>query len=106
MSAWNSVKFEGNVGKEPERKTTAKGATLTTFSIAVYTGKEKPPMWLQVKTTGNVDVNKGQKVRVEGSLYSDEWEAKDGNKRTTWGVWADSVTAIDRKEVKPEDVAF
>lgn len=96
MSKWNEVRFEGNIGKEPKATKTQKGATITSFSLAVYQGKEKPTMWLTVKTMGEVNFSKGDKVSVTGNLFFEEWKTAEGDTRQTWGVWADSVTSLSK----------
>ena len=90
MSKWNEVYFEGNIGKEPVARVTQTGKTITSFSLAVYQGKDKPTMWLTVKTMEEVTMKKG-KVAVKGNLFFEEWQAADGETRATWGVWASSV---------------
>jgi len=107
MSKWNEVYFEGNIGKEPTSRTTQKGSTITSFSLAVYQGKEKPTMWLEVKSLMDVPFTKGAKVAVRGSLFMDDWKGRDGDARQTWGVWASAVNAQgEMPQMAPEDVAF
>ena len=91
MSNWNEVYFEGNIGKEPVARVTTTGKTITSFSLAVYQGKEKPTMWLTVKTMDEVTFAKGAKVSVKGNLFFEEWKTSEGDNRQTWGVWASSV---------------
>jgi single-stranded DNA-binding protein len=91
MSKWNDVSFEGTIGKEPVARVTQTGKTITSFSLAVYQGKEKPTMWLTIKTMETVDFKKGAKVAVKGNLFFEEWKASDDSTRQTWGVWASSV---------------
>jgi single-stranded DNA-binding protein len=93
MSKWNDVSFEGTIGKEPTARATQTGKTITSFSLAVYQGKEKPTMWLTVKTMETVDFKKGAKVAVKGNLFFEEWKTSEGENRQTWGVWASSVGA-------------
>lgn len=105
MSNWNNVHFEGTVGKDAELRTTAKGSTMSTFDIAVYQGKEKPSMWLQVKAfSETTNITKGMKVAIDGNLYCDEWQAKDGSKRKTFGVWASNLSVIEREPI--QDIPF
>lgn len=107
MSQWNEVKFEGNIGKEPKATKTQKGATITSFSMAVYQGKEKPTMWLTVKTIAEVSVKKGDKIAVTGNLFFDEWKSQEGETRQTWGVWADSVRSLSKPvATSPDEVDF
>jgi len=94
MSKWNEVYFEGNIGKEPTARATQTGKAITSFSLAVYQGKDKPTMWLTVKTMEEVPMKKG-KVAVKGNLFFEEWQAADGETRNTWGVWASSVSPVE-----------
>ncbi len=44
----NEVLFSGNLGKDPEISYTSGGKALTKFSIAVYQGKGKDDMWMNI----------------------------------------------------------
>jgi single-stranded DNA-binding protein len=94
-SQFNNVVMVGNIGKEPVCKSTKAGNNLTSFSLGVWQGKEKPTMWLMVKTLEPVYAGKGAKVRVEGRLTFEQYQATNGEQRVLWGVWADSVEAIE-----------
>jgi single-stranded DNA-binding protein len=72
---------------------------MTSFSLAVYQGRDKPSMWLHVKCFDQaVTASKGQKVRVTGRLYFETYQAKDGAHKTVWGVIADTVEPVEREE--------
>lgn len=100
MSRYNHVLFEGNLGKDPEVRD-----RLTTFSLAVWQGKDKPTLWLHCKSfEAPVMAKRGQKVRVEGRLYFETYTDKGGVARSVWGVIVDTVEPLERaeKEEKPQ----
>jgi single-stranded DNA-binding protein len=98
MRKWNDCYFEGSVGKDATQRVLQNGKTITQFSFAVFQGKDKPPMWLQCKifNEGAV-VLKGEKVGVKGHLYFEEYNDREGNLRSVWGVLADEIKVIERK---------
>ena len=94
ISKYNHCIFEGNCGRDPDVR-----ERMTSFSLAVYQGKEKITMWLMVKCFDmRVDASKGQKVRVEGRLYFETYQAKDGTQKSVWGIVADTVEPVEREE--------
>lgn len=100
-SEFNNCTFVGNVGRNPDVR-----ERMTSFSLAVYQGKEKITMWLMVKCFDQpVNVSKGEKVRVEGRLYFETYQAKDGTQKTVWGVIADTVEPVEREE-RPQRPAY
>ena len=103
MNQRNHCTFEGSVGRDSTAKQLSK-QWLTTFSVAVNQGKDKPPMWLNIKhfnEHGAVEVRKGQKVKVTGRLFFDQWTDKDNYQRQSWGVIADEIEPIDRQAQNP-----
>lgn len=84
----------GNVGKDPEIRTTQDGKIIASFSIGISetwkdknTGERKSKTeWVNISAFGGVAsvvqnyVKKGSKVYVEGSLQTREYE-KNGEKR-------------------------
>jgi single-stranded DNA-binding protein len=106
MAKYNEIYIEGNLGRAPSFKPTAGGNNLCTFPIGHFQGKEKPTLWLMVKTIGLVpELGKGDKVGVRGRLAFETWKKPDGTESTLFLVWADSITVLQRKEApmpKPE----
>jgi len=94
-SQFNNVVMVGNIGKEPVCKQSKAGNNITSFSLGCWQGKDKPTMWLMVKTMEPVHAGKGAKVRVEGRLTFEQYKATTGEDRVIWGIWADSVEAIE-----------
>jgi single-strand DNA-binding protein len=104
MSNENQGTFIGNCGKPPEIRFTNSGQAVATFSIAVSRRyKDQKDEWQEVTTWLDVtcwkelaenvgtSVTKGTRVIVVGRLDMDEWEDKDGEKRSKLKVTADSV---------------
>jgi single-stranded DNA-binding protein len=94
-SQFNNVVMVGNIGKEPVCKQSKAGNNITSFSLGVWQGKTNPTMWLMVKTMEPVYAGRGAKVRVEGRLTFEQYKATTGEDRVIWGIWADSVEAIE-----------
>jgi single stranded DNA-binding protein len=94
-SQFNNVVMVGNIGKEPVCKQSKAGNNLTSFSLGCWQGKDKPTMWLLIKTMEPVYAGRGAKVRVEGKLTFETYQDHAGQQRTVWGIWADVVEAIE-----------
>ncbi|MEW5724146.1 MAG: single-stranded DNA-binding protein [Thermodesulfobacteriota bacterium] len=100
----NSVAFTGHAGRDAEVRYTPKGTQITSFSLAVNEGKDKPPLWLNIICFGYladhaVDVAKGNLATVTGRLQIREYEDRDGNKRKVVEVVADTLVfqAMERQ---------
>lgn len=96
MSDINNLSVSGNLGKDPEYRETQGGTGLAKASLAVsesYKDKsgswQKRTLWLEIVLWGKrarlfADMfHKGDKVFLQGTLQQEEWEGKDGTKRTT-----------------------
>ena len=94
----------GNVGKDPETKTTQNGKTICTFSIASKTGKDKTS-WFNVicfgKTAEIVSqyVKKGSLISVSGQIEIEKYEEKYYTK-----VIANNVDFLGAKPKQEEEV--
>ncbi len=78
ISKYNHLTIWGNIGKDPEVRATQTGKEITSFSIGVWQGKDKPTMWLDCKSFDPVTFGKGAKVVVEGKLTMETWTSKEG----------------------------
>jgi single-strand DNA-binding protein len=107
MSANNSCVFAGRLTKDPETGN-AGDRTFTKFSIAVdrgYKDKEGKYItdfidvvtWNKLAEICSSNLNKGRLVIVSGSMYSRNYEAKDGTSRRAWELNASEVTFLDSK---------
>ena len=107
----NKVILIGNLGKDPELKTTDGGGKVVNFSIATsesYTDKSGKKIdkteWHNIVAWGVTAENiakylsKGSKVYVEGKLQTRSWDDKDGVKKYTTEIVATQVTFLDGKK--------
>ena len=108
MNNLNSVLIEGNIVRDPEYRTTAKGTTVCKFTVAsnrYYKQEndfEKEASYFDVETWGKLaeSVNnlgrKGCGVRVVGRLKQERWQNKEGNAMSRVVIVAEHV------EFRPE----
>jgi single-strand DNA-binding protein len=109
----NKAILIGNLGRDPELRQ-AGSTPVCEFSLATnerYTDasgqQQDRTEWHRVLVWGRQGENaarylsKGRQVYVEGRIQTREWEDKDGNKRTTTEIVAQSVQFLsgdsDRK---------
>src|SRR4029079_3374936 len=96
----------GNLGRDPEMRYTPNGRAVTEFSVAVTHRGRDPPTnewadlgtdWFRVTVWGDraertaEQFRKGNRVFVEGRFRTREYEARDGQKRTSLEITADNV---------------
>lgn len=93
MSSLNEVNLIGNVGRDPELKTTHSGERIANFSIATSESwkdkssgeKKQKTEWHNIVAFGDglagvIDrfVKKGTKLYVSGTLRTRKWQDGDG----------------------------
>ncbi len=108
---FNKVILCGNVGKDPEVRTTPAGQTVATFSLATSRrwrdrdgNKEEQTEWHNIvvwgKTAEVADkyVRKGDKLLVEGRLQTRSWEDRtSGEKRYKTEIVCESLQMLGSK---------
>lgn len=91
----NKVILVGNLGADPERRSTAGGTTVTSLSVATseswrdkQSGETKERTeWHRVKMFGKLGdiaadyLSKGRQVYIEGSIRTDKFTGKDGQEK-------------------------
>ena len=94
----------GNLGKDAESRSTTKGETVVTLSLATTHGfgDRKKTTWWKVTVFGKAAEwagkwVKGEKVAASGEVYLDEWEGRDG-KRYTACMDARSVESLSPRQ--------
>lgn len=109
MYSQNIVILGGNLGQDAETRFTNNGTAVTTFSLATqnsYKGKDgntvKNTDWHKVVGFGLPDfirqgLTKGEKVAVTGRLTYNSYTDKDGVKRKTCEIIADSIQLVNNK---------
>ena len=112
----NKVILVGNIGKNPDIKSTQNGSKLASFSIATSKRwKDKQTQEYKDKTEwhkvvvfgeGLVDivdkyVKKGSKIYIEGELQTRKWQDQTGNDRYTTEIvlqgFNSTLTLLDNK---------
>jgi single-strand DNA-binding protein len=104
----NKVIILGRLGQDPELKYTPSGAAVCNFSLATSeswndkaTGqKQERTEWHRIVVWGklaelcNQYLSKGRQAFVEGKIQTRSWDDKDGNKRYTTEIAANTVQFI------------
>ena len=122
--AFNRITIMGRLTTAPELNQTKGGTSVVKFSLAVDRsfGEDKKTDFIPVvffgKTAETIAkyVNKGHQLLVSGQLQTDSYEDKNGNKRTTFSVFAtefsfcegkrESSTNSASREEKPAQAEF
>ena len=100
----NRVCLMGRIGRDLELKKTNSGVSVVSFPLAVdRNGKDAGTDWIDVVAwRGTAEVlcsyaDKGRMIVVEGRLQMRDWTDKNGNKRRSYEVQADSVYFADSR---------
>jgi single-strand DNA-binding protein len=104
MAGVNKVILIGNLGRDPEIRYTPAGQAVTNFTLATSESfnnregkREERTEWHRIVVWGKTAENcaqylaKGRTVYIEGRLQTREWEDKEGQKRRTTEVVAQTV---------------
>ena len=107
MGSVNKVIIVGNLGKDPELRTTSGGQSIAEFSVATsesWTGKDgqrnERTEWHRVIVWGRQGescaqyLSKGRPVYIEGKIQTREWTDRDGNKRYMTEIVATNVVFL------------
>jgi single-strand DNA-binding protein len=100
----NKAILVGNLGKDPDLRTTTGGSPVCTFSLATTDRrKDKDGNWndhtewhtvvvfgRQAETAGQY-LHKGRMVYVEGRIQTRKWQDRNGQDRWTTEIIADNV---------------
>lgn len=103
----NKVILLGRLGQDPELKYTPGGAPVCNFSMATTESwtdkqgqKQEKTEWHRIVVWGklaelcNQYLSKGRQAFVEGRLQTRSWDDKDGSKRYTTEIMANTVQFI------------
>jgi single-strand DNA-binding protein len=107
MGSVNKVIIIGNLGADPELRYTATGTAVANFNVATkdnWTGKdgskEEKTEWHRIVAWGRLGeicgeyLSKGKQVYIEGKLRTRSWEDRDGNKRYTTEIMAQTMQML------------
>jgi single-strand DNA-binding protein len=104
MASINKVILIGNLGSDPEVRYTPNGTAVASFNVATnesWNNKEgkkeertewhKIVVWAKLAELCGEYLSKGRPVYVEGRLQTREWNDKEGNKRYTTEIVAQTI---------------
>jgi single-strand DNA-binding protein len=107
MAGVNKVILIGNLGADPEVRYTPSGSAVANFRIATseqWTDKggqkQERTEWHRIVAWGRLGeicgeyLHKGKQIYVEGRLQTREWEDREGNKRFTTEVVAQTMQML------------
>lgn len=114
LSYLNRAQVIGNVTREPEMRTTTSGQSVLTIGVATNerwkdkaSGEMKERVeyhnvvvWGDLAKAVHIGVKKGQRVYVSGRVQTRTWETKEGQKRSTTEITAESVTLLGCKNTE------
>lgn len=114
----NKVILIGRLGKDPEMRFTPSGKAVTNFTLAtneIWTDqggeRQERTEWHRVVTWGKLAENcakllsKGKQVYVEGRIQTRSWDDRDGNKRYTTEIVANTMQMLGPVEGGSKGVA-
>ena len=115
MAGVNKVILVGNLGRDPELRFTPNGGQpVANFTLATSESfnnkngeREERTEWHRIVVWGKTAEHcanylaKGRQVYIEGKLQTREWEDKDGQKRRTTEVVAQTVQFLGKREGGP-----
>lgn len=118
MASLNKVFLMGNLTRDPELRYTPAGLAVASFGIAINrawtakTGEQKEEVcYVDINIFGRrAEVvgeyfSKGNPIFIEGRLQFNQWETKDGQKRSTLRVVADNFQFIGGTAKRPAEGA-
>jgi single-strand DNA-binding protein len=114
------VMIIGNLGADPEMRYTPSGRPVTQFNVAVNQSTKNQQTnewveatdWFRVSVWGDraeraaENLRKGNKVFVEGRFKTREFEGRDGQKRTSLELTADSLVNLEKRPREEGDGEF
>ena len=114
------VMIIGNLGADPEMRYTPSGRPVTQFNVAVNqsTKNQQTGEWVEATDWFRISVwgdraeraaeglRKGNKVFVEGRFKTREFEGRDGQKRMSLEITADSLVNLEKRNREDADGEF
>lgn len=111
MAGVNKAILVGRLGKDPEIKYTPSGTAIANFSIATSENfkdkdgqKQERTEWHRIVAFGKLAeicgeyLAKGKQVYVEGRIQTRSWDDKNGNKRYTTEIIANTMQMLGKAD--------
>ena len=98
MASKNEAIIEGRLGQDPKVGTTQAGRIWCHFSVAVWQGKDKKPLWMRCGCVGTVaedignNYRKGSNICVKGKLVLNEWQGKESVEMMVFEIYNENKT--------------
>ncbi len=115
MAGVNKAILIGNLGADPELRHTPSGVAVASFNIATteqWTSKtgerNERTEWHRIVAWGrlaeicNEYLTKGRQVYIEGRIQTRQWEDRDGNRRYTTEIVAQTLQMLGRPGERSE----
>jgi single-strand DNA-binding protein len=106
----NKVILVGRLGRDPETRYTGGGQAVANFSVATdetYKDRngerQKRTEWHRITAWGKLAeicqqyLKKGTMVYIEGRIQSREWQDKEGQKRTSFDIVANTMKMLSSR---------
>jgi single-strand DNA-binding protein len=103
----NKVILIGNLGSDPELRSTPGGSSVSTFTLATNESwndkegtRQERTEWHRIVAWGKLAeicsqyLRKGKQVYIEGRLTTRSWEDKQGNQRKTTEIVAQTMMML------------
>ena len=112
--SFNKITMVGNVGRDPELRRLADGATVCNFNVAVNEtarDKKSSATWFRITVWGDRatscarNLKKGSAVYVAGRLKPRQWEDKQGEVHVSLDVKATDIRFFGLADSKTVRVA-
>lgn len=111
MAGVNKAILVGRLGKDPEIKYTPSGTAVTNFTIATSENfkdkdgqRQERTEWHRIVAFGKLAeicgeyLAKGKQVYIEGRIQTRSWDDKNGNKRYTTEIIANTMQMLGRAD--------
>jgi len=111
MGSLNKAFLIGNLGKDPDLRSTPSGRNVATFSLATkekYKNKNgdweertewhNVVLWDKLAEIAGQYLSKGKPVYIEGRIQTRKWEGKDGNERFSTEIIGDKMQMLGGKD--------
>ena len=106
----NKVILVGRLGRDPETRYTGGGQAVANFSMATDESykdrngeRQKRTEWHRITAWGKLAeicqqyLKKGTMVYIEGRIQSREWQDKEGQKRTSFDIVANTMKMLSSR---------
>ena len=111
MASLNKVLLIGNLTRDPDVRMMSNGRPVCNFGLALNRSykdgegnREEETTFVEVESFGpraeavGRFFTKGRSIFIEGRLKLDQWESKEGEKRSALRVVLDSFEFVDSKQ--------